>query len=71
MVITIVQTPHERLSMPCGTFQPARVCAHGTATAGAGRDVAGGDVLLLNEGDRVAADAILRRCGNQVLMNHF
>ena len=30
----------------------------------AARDVVRGDVLLLNEGDRVPADAILRRCSN-------
>ncbi|HYM42228.1 MAG TPA: cation-translocating P-type ATPase [Steroidobacteraceae bacterium] len=30
----------------------------------AGRDVVSGDILLLNEGDRVSADAILRRCSN-------
>ena len=30
----------------------------------AGRDVVRGDIVLLNEGDRVPADAILRRCSN-------
>jgi P-type Ca2+ transporter type 2C len=30
----------------------------------AGRDVVRGDILLLNEGDRVPADAILRSCSN-------
>jgi P-type Ca2+ transporter type 2C len=30
----------------------------------AARDVVRGDILLLNEGDRVPADAILRRCSN-------
>ena len=30
----------------------------------AGREVVRGDILLLNEGDRVPADAILRRCSN-------
>ncbi len=30
----------------------------------AGRDVVRGDILLLSEGDRVAADALLRRCSN-------
>jgi P-type Ca2+ transporter type 2C len=30
----------------------------------AGRDVVRGDILLLNEGDRIPADAILRRCSN-------
>src|SRR5579863_4690897 len=30
----------------------------------AGSDVVRGDILLLNEGDRVPADAILRRCSN-------
>ena len=67
MCITIVQERRTERALDAlrGLSSPrALVVRMGRRQRIAGRDVVRGDILMLNEGDRVPADAILRRCSN-------